>query len=46
MISSDNTHNWGKDRCSAGLQFNKTKFDQKRTFVVFLYEAKQLNPNL
>ena len=34
----------GKDHCIACLQFNKTGFDQK--YVCYLYEVKQLNPNL
>ena len=30
----------------AGLQFNKTGFDQKRKYGCYLNAVKQLNPNL
>ena len=36
----------GKDHCMAGLEFNKTWFDQKNKLCCFLYAVKQLNPNL
>ena len=26
----ENTHRWGKDHCTAGLQFNKTGLDRQR----------------
>ena len=41
----DNTHCCWKDHCTAGLQFKKTKFDQKRKFVVscMLYVESRLN---
>ena len=41
---AENTHQWGKDHCSAILQFSKTGFDQKEN--MFLYVLTQLNPNL
>ena len=46
MIIAENNNGWGQDHCTAGLQFNKTVINQKRTYVIFLYKAKQLNPNL
>ena len=27
-LEAENTHRWGKDHCTAGLQFNKTGTDQ------------------
>ena len=34
MLKSENSHRWWKDHCTAGLQFNKTGFDQKIKYVV------------
>ena len=36
MVFPENNHRWGKDQdhCTAGLQFKKTGFDQKRKYVV------------
>ena len=30
----EGTHHWGKDHCTAGLQLDKTVFDQKIKSVV------------
>ena len=35
-IVAENTHRWGKDHCTAGLQFNKTGLYQGRNYVVFV----------
>ena len=35
-IWTESTHRWGKDHCTAGLQFNKTGTDHKRTYILFL----------
>ena len=32
--TSENTHRWGEDHCTAVLQFNKTGLDQQRKVVV------------
>ena len=32
-IWTESTHRWGKDHCTAGLQFNKTGTDHKRTYI-------------
>ena len=29
----ENTHRWGKDHCTAGLQFNKTGTDQRAEWL-------------
>ena len=28
LVSTESTHRWGKDHCTAGLQFKKTGTDQ------------------
>ena len=35
MATPENTHRWGKDHCTDGLQFNNTGLDQGRKYVVF-----------
>ena len=40
---AENIHPWGKDHCSAGLQFNQTDFDQKRKYVVMQMDLNLLN---
>ena len=32
---AENTFQWGKDHCMAGLQFKKTGFDQKESMLSF-----------
>ena len=34
QIVPENTHRWGKDHCTAGLQFNKTGTDQWRKYYI------------
>ena len=36
LDTTENTHCRVKDHCTAGLQFNKIGFDQKRKYVVFV----------
>ena len=40
-VDSENTHRWGKDNCSAGLQFNKTGTDQwgKYNFICIVWSS-------
>ena len=39
FTTPENTHHLGKDHCMAGLQFNKTRFDQKRKYVAICMEC-------
>ena len=42
--AENNTHHWGKDHCTAALQFNKTGTQQKKKIYCYLYVVRQLNP--